>query len=406
MPMTDSDERMQRMATRCVHAGQHPDPLTGALTTPIYQTSTFVFDSAEQGAARFAGEEAGYIYTRLGNPTQAALEEKVAALEGGEAGLAFGSGMAAISAVVMALVRAGDHVLFGDSIYGCTYAFITEVLDRFGVSNTVVDFSRPEQVEAAIRPYTRVLLIETPANPSMKLGDLRALARICNRHGVTLVVDNTFMSPFLQRPLELGAHVVVHSATKYIGGHGDVIAGVAVGPKAFIDEVRMTTLKNVGAVLSPFDAWLLLRGLKTLHVRMERHSANAQRVAEFLEQHPAVARVDYPGLRSFPQHELARAQMDGFGGILSFEVKGGLEAGRRLMNSVRLCHVAVSLGDPDTLIQHPASMTHSPVPEEKRAMMGITDGLVRLSVGLEDVEDIVADLEQALAVAVPEVAGR
>ncbi|MGE5590864.1 MAG: methionine gamma-lyase [Bacillota bacterium] len=406
MPMTDSDERMQRMATRCVHAGQHPDPLTGALTTPIYQTSTFVFDSAEQGAARFAGEEAGYIYTRLGNPTQAALEEKVAALEGGEAGLGFGSGMAAISAVVMALVRAGDHVLFGDSIYGCTYAFITEVLDRFGVSNTVVDFSRPEQVEAAIRPNTRVLLIETPANPSMKLGDLRALARICNRHGVTLVVDNTFMSPFLQRPLELGAHVVVHSATKYIGGHGDVIAGVAVGPKAFIDEVRMTTLKNVGAVLSPFDAWLLLRGLKTLHVRMERHSANAQRVAEFLEQHPAVARVDYPGLRSFPQHELARAQMDGFGGILSFEVKGGLEAGRRLMNSVRLCHVAVSLGDPDTLIQHPASMTHSPVPEEKRAMMGITDGLVRLSVGLEDVEDIVADLEQALAVAVPEAAGR
>jgi len=400
MPMTAADDRMQGMATRCVHAGQQPDPLTGALTTPIYQTSTFVFKSAEQGAARFAGEEAGYVYTRLGNPTQAALEEKVASLEGGEAGLAFGSGMAAISAVVMALVKAGDHVLFGDSIYGCTYAFITEVLDRFGVTSTAVDFSHPRQVEAAIQPNTKVFLIETPANPSMKLGDIRALAEVCGRRGVTFVVDNTFMSPYLQRPLELGAHVVVHSATKYIGGHGDVVAGVAVGPKAFIDEVRMTTLKNVGGVISPCDAWLLLRGLKTLHVRMERHSANAQNVAEFLEQHPAVARVYYPGLKSFPQHELARVQMDGFGGILSFEVKGGVEAGRRLMNAVKLCHVAVSLGDPDTLIQHPASMTHSPVPEEKRAMMGITDGLVRISVGLEDVEDIIADLEQALAVAV------
>lgn len=394
--VTKQQKRLEGIATRCVHAGQHPDPQTGSLTTPLYQTSTFVFTSAEQGAARFAGEDSGYIYTRLGNPTQAALEEKVAALEGGEAALAFGSGMAAISAVVMALVRAGDHILYGDAIYGCTFSFLHDVLGRFGVSATAVDCSDPAAVEAAIQPATKVLLVETPANPTMKLTDLGAMAEICQRHGLILVVDNTFMSPYLQRPLEFGADVVVHSATKYIGGHGDVIAGVAVGTKAFMDEVRMSTLKNVGGVIAPFDAWLLLRGLKTLHIRMDRHSENALRVARFLEQHPAVARVDYPGLESFPQHDLARKQMDGFGGIFSFELKGGVEAGRYLMNHVELCQVAVSLGDADTLIEHPASMTHAVVPVEDRLKMGISDGLVRISVGLEDSRDLIADLEQAL----------
>lgn len=388
-------QETQGIATRCVHAGQHPDPLTGSLTTPLYQTSTFVFTSAEQGAARFAGQEPGYIYTRLGNPTQAALEEKVADLEGGEAALAFASGMGAISAVLMALVRAGDHVLYGDAIYGCTYAFVHEVLGRFGVAAAAVDCSDPAAVEAAVQENTRVLVLETPANPTMKLADIRALADICHRRGIIMVVDNTFMSPYLQRPLQMGADVVVHSATKYIGGHGDVIAGIAVGRKAFIDEVRMTTLKNIGAVIAPFDAWLLLRGLKTLHVRMDRHSENALRVAQYLEGHPAVAQVWYPGLTSFPQYDLARRQMDAPGGILAFEVRGGVEAGRRLMNHVKLCQVAVSLGDADTLIQHPASMTHAVVPPEDRLKMGISDGLVRLSVGLEDPRDLIADLEQA-----------
>lgn len=390
-------ETGQALATRCVHAGQHPDPQTGSLTTPLYQTSTFVFNSAEQGAARFAGTEPGYIYTRLGNPTQAALEEKVADLEGGEAALAFGSGMGAISAVMMALVSAGDHVVYGDTIYGCTYAFLHSILGRFGVEASSVDCSDLAAVEAAIRPNTRAIVLESPANPTMKLSDIRALAGIAHRHGLALVVDNTFMSPYLQRPLALGADVVVHSATKYIGGHGDVIAGVAVGRKEFMDQVRTTTLKDIGAVISPFDAWLLLRGLKTLHVRMDRHSENATRVAEFLEHHPAVEKVFYPGLPSFAQHGLALRQMDGPGGIMSFELKDGLDAGRRLMNRVRLCHVAVSLGDADTLIQHPASMTHAVVPQEDRLMMGITDGLVRLSVGLEEPADIIADLRQALA---------
>lgn len=390
-------ETGQALATRCVHAGQKPDPQTGSLTTPLYQTSTFVFNSAEQGAARFAGTEPGYIYTRLGNPTQAALEEKVADLEGGEAALAFGSGMGAISAVVMALVKTGDHVVYGDTIYGCTYAFLHTILGRFGVEASSVDCSDLAAVEAAIRPNTRAIVLESPANPTMKISDIRALAGIAHQHGLKLVVDNTFMSPYLQRPLAMGADIVVHSATKYIGGHGDVIAGIAVGSKEFIDEVRVTTLKDIGAVISPFDAWLLLRGLKTLHVRMDRHSENAMRVAEFLEQHPAVERVHYPGLPNFPQHDLARRQMDGPGGIMSFELKGGMDAGRNLMNRVRLCHVAVSLGDADTLIQHPASMTHAVVPQEDRLMMGITDGLVRLSVGLEEPADIIADLRQALA---------
>ncbi|MEW6724669.1 MAG: methionine gamma-lyase [Bacillota bacterium] len=392
-----ADPKKAGFSTRCVHAGQDPDPSTGALATPIYQTSTFVFPSVERGAARFAGEEQGYIYTRLGNPTQAAFEAKMAALEEGEAALAFGSGMGAISATVLGVVRQGDHLVSDETIYGCTHAFFSHMLPSFGVEVTLVDASRPEAVEKAIRPNTKCIYIESPCNPTLKLIDMQAIAAIARRHGITTIMDNTFVSPYFQRPLEHGIDVVIHSATKYISGHGDVIAGVAVGRQEFIDMVRMTTLKDIGAVISPFDSWLLLRGLKTLAVRMEKHQANALEVARFLENHPKVERVYYPGLPSHPQHELAKRQMDGFGGMIAFELKGGLEQGKTVMNSVRLCRLAVSLGDVDTLIQHPASMTHSVVPEEDRLKAGITNGQVRLSVGIEDVEDIIADLEQALA---------
>lgn len=383
-------------STRAVHAGQSPDPMYGALSTPIYQTSTFVFKDVAQGAARFAGDEEGYIYTRLGNPTQAALEEKIAVLEGGESALAFGSGIAAITSVLMALVSQGDNVVHSSALYGCTFAFLHELISRFGVSATSVDTADLEAVKKAIRPETKVVYIETPANPTMRISDIQAIADIAHEHGAKVVVDNTFMSPYYQRPLELGADVVVHSATKYINGHGDVVAGLAIGSKEFMDEVRMTTLKDIGGIISPFNAWLLLRGLKTLAVRMDRHNSNAMAIAKFLEQHPAVGKVYYPGLESFEQHELAKKQMSGFGGIMAFELKGGYDAGVRMMNGVRLCHLAVSLGDVDTLIQHPASMTHSVVPEEQRVIANITPGLVRLAVGLEDVGDIIADLEKTL----------
>jgi len=384
-------------STRAVHAGQGPCPVTGALSTPIYQTSTFVFQNVDQGAARFAGEEEGYIYTRLGNPTVAAFEEKIAVLEGGEAGLAFSSGMAAISAVLFALTKQGDHIVSCDTIYGCTHAFMSSILPRYGIETTFVDLSDPEKGAAALRPNTKVIYLETPANPTMKLVNIAAMVELARQVGARVVIDNTFATPYLQRPLELGADVVVHSATKYIGGHGDVIAGVAVGSKEFIDEVRVTTLKDIGGVLGPFEAWLLLRGLKTFPLRMEKHCANAMEVAAFLEAHPAVERVYYPGLPSHPQHDLAKKQMQGgFGGMISFELKGGLEAGKQLMNSLELCSLAVSLGDTETLIQHPASMTHSPYPPEERLKAGITDGLVRLSVGIEDAADIIADLKQGL----------
>lgn len=384
-------------STRAVHAGQGPCPLTGALSTPIYQTSTFVFQNVDQGAARFAGEEAGYIYTRLGNPTLAAFEEKIATLEGGEAGLAFSSGMAAISAVLFALTKQGDHIVSCDTIYGCTHAFLSSILSRYGIDTTFVDLSDPQRAAAAVQPNTRVIYLETPANPTMKLVDIEAMVKLARKIGAKVVVDNTFATPYLQRPLDLGADVVVHSATKYIGGHGDVIAGAAVGSKEFIDEVRVTTLKDIGGVLGPFEAWLLLRGLKTLALRMEKHSANAMEVAAFLEEHPAVERVYYPGLASHPQHRLAAKQMQGgFGGMISFELKGGLEAGKQLMNTLELCSLAVSLGDTETLIQHPASMTHSPYPPEERLKAGITDGLVRMSVGIEDAVDIITDLKKGL----------
>ncbi|WP_353894541.1 methionine gamma-lyase [Proteinivorax hydrogeniformans] len=383
--------------TLAVHAGQKPDKLHGALATPLYQTSTFVFDNVQQGANRFAGEESGYIYTRLGNPTQAVLEEKMAALEGGEAALAFGSGMAAVSAVLMYFLKGGDHVVHSDAIYGCTHSFLHEIICDYNVSATSVDTSDVQKVKEAIKPNTKAIYLETPANPTMKLCDIEAISKIAKEAGAVVIVDNTFMSPYLQSPLELGADVVLHSATKYIGGHGDVVAGILVGSKEIMDGIRMTTLKDIGGIIAPFDAWLLIRGLKTLAVRMDRTCENAQKVAEYLEQHPAVEKVHYPGLPSFPQHELAKKQMKGFSGLISFELKGGYDAGVKLMNSVKLCQLAVSLGDVDSLIQHPASMTHSVVPEEERLEAKITPGLVRLSVGIEDVEDIIEDLDQGIS---------
>jgi len=398
------DIKNLKFNTRAIHAGQKPDPTTGAHVTPIYQTSTFVFKDVDQGARRFAGEEAGYIYTRLGNPTQTELEEKMASLEGAEAAIATASGMAAISTTLLTLLKSGDHIVAADTLYGCTHSLISELLPKYGVEVTLVDPADLSKVEAAMKSNTKVVYVETPANPTLKLVDLRAVAEIAHKFGAKLVVDNTFMSPYLQRPLELGADVVVHSATKYIGGHGDVVAGIIVGPADLLATMKVPYLKDFGGIIDPFNAWLLLRGLKTLGLRMERHSYNAQKVAEYLESHPMIERVYYPGLKSHPQHELAKKQMYGFGGMICFEVKGGLEAGKVLMNSLKVITLAVSLGCVDSLIEHPASMTHSPVPREERLKAGITDGLVRLSVGIEDVEDIIADLEQGLA-KVKEVVG-
>lgn len=383
--------------TRAIHMGTNPCKITGSHVTPIYQTSTFVFENVDQGAKRFAGEESGYVYTRLGNPSEREAEEKLASLEGGEDAIATASGMAAISTTLVSLLEAGDHIVAGDTLYGCTHSFISEIMPSYGIEVTMVDTSEIENIEDAMKDNTKVVYIETPANPTLKIVDIKKSAEIAHKYDAKLVVDNTFMSPYLQRPLEHGADIVVHSATKYLGGHGDLIAGAIVGSEELIAEIRMPFLKDFGGVISPFNAWLMTRGMKTLGIRMERHSENAQKVAEFLEKHQAVEEVYYPGLSSHPQHELAKAQMDGFGGMMSFELKGGIEAGKTLMNSVKMISLAVSLGCVDTLIQHPASMTHSPVPKEDRLKAGITDGLVRLSVGIEDVEDIIEDLDQALA---------
>jgi methionine-gamma-lyase len=385
-----------KFATKAVHAGQHPDPVTGAVSVPIYASSTFVFQSAEQGAARFAGKETGYIYSRLGNPTVRALEESIAALEGGEDARATASGMAAISTAAMAVVKKGDHILAGDALYGGTHKVFTDILKGYGVECSLVDTSDLKAVEKAIKPNTKLLYIETPSNPMMKLTDMKAVSKIAKAHHITTIADNTFMSPYLQRPIEHGIDVVVHSITKSLSGHSDVLGGVIVGTKAFLKAMD-PMYKNMGANLGPFEAWLTLRGIKTLHVRMERQTESAWKIAEWLEDHPKVEWVKYPGLKSHPQHALAKRQMDGFGSMMSFELKGGVEAGRRVMNNVKLCSLAVSLGAVETLISHPSSMTHAIVPREDRLKAGITDGLVRLSVGIEGVDDIIEDLDQALA---------
>ncbi|EGN65482.1 MULTISPECIES: methionine gamma-lyase [Fusobacterium] len=385
------------LGTTAIHAGTLKN-LYGTLAMPIYQTSTFIFDSAEQGGKRFALEEAGYIYTRLGNPTTTVLENKIAALEEGEAGIAMSSGMGAISSTLWTVLKAGDHVVTDKTLYGCTFALMNHGLTKFGVEVTFVDTSNLDEVKKAMKENTRVVYLETPANPNLKIVDLEGVCKVAHTNPNTLViVDNTFATPYMQKPLKLGVDVVVHSATKYLNGHGDVIAGLVVTNKELADQIRFVGLKDMtGAVLGPQEAYYIIRGLKTFEIRMERHCKNARTIADFLNKHPKVEKVYYPGLESHPGYEIAKKQMKDFGAMISFELKGGFEAGKTLLNNLKLCSLAVSLGDTETLIQHPASMTHSPYTKEEREAAGITDGLVRLSVGLENVEDIIADLEQGL----------
>ncbi len=382
--------------TKAIHGGRMKDTQYGALTMPIYQTSTFEFDCCEQGGRRFAGEEKGYIYTRLGNPSISAVENKVALLEGGEACAAASSGMGAVSACLWSIAGAGKHILADETLYGCTFALLNHGMTRYGVEVTFVDTSDLEQVKANLKENTVCVYLETPANPNLKISDIQAVAELAHAYNpaIQVVCDNTFASPYLQRPLELGADVVIHSATKYLNGHGDVIAGFVVGTEAFINEVKMFGLKDMtGATLGPFEAFLIMRGLKTMEIRMERHCANAKRVAEYLVKQEKVERVYYPGLETHPGYEIAKKQMQDFGAMISFEVKGGKEGGMKFVNSLSMIPIAVSLGDAETLVQHPASMTHSVYTEEELKAAGISAGLIRLSVGLENAEDIIADLE-------------
>lgn len=397
-----SGRRPYRFATLCVHGKKHVDKHEAqrpvrAVSTPIFQSSTFAFESAEQGAAIFAGTETGYFYTRLGNPTQTALETEMAYLENGGAALALASGMAAATTAVLTCCGSGDHIVAGDTLYGGTHQLFTHTLPKLGITVTEVDARDPRNFARAMTRKTRLVYVESPANPTLVLTDIAAVAGISRQAGVPLLVDNTFCTPYYQNPLDLGADIVLHSATKYIGGHGDTVAGILISGAEWIRKARFETVRDVGGIISPFNAWLLLRGLKTLPVRMDRHSESALELANFLSYHPKVTEVVYPGLRTHPQHELARRQQRGFGGMISFLVKGGREAGRVVMNSVELCTLAVSLGDVDTLIEHPATMTHSTYSEAELKKVGIDPAMVRLSVGLEDVDDIIADLRQALA---------
>lgn len=383
-------------STKAIHCGSDSN-IHKSLVTPIYQSSTFCFDNADQGGRRFKLEEEGFIYTRLGNPTTKVLEDKIAALENADGCIATSSGMGAITTVFWTLLKQGDHIISDNNLYGCTFAYFTHGLAKFGIEVSLVDASNPENVAKAIKPNTRVIYCETPTNPSLKLVDIEAISKIAKKHQCLLVVDNTFATPYITRPLDLGADIVIHSGTKYLNGHGDVICGFICAREELLNDLRYVGLKDMtGSVLSPFDSFLVIRGLKTLSLRMERHCFNAQKVAEFLESHPKIKMVSYPGLKSHPQYELAKRQMKLPGAMISFELKGGLEEGKRLINSTKLCKLAVSLGDVETLIQHPASMTHSPYTKEERLRAGISDELIRISVGLEDYEDIIADLEEAL----------
>ena len=384
--------------TRAVHAGNVRDTQYGSLTMPVYQTSTFYFDSCEQGGRRFAGEEGGYIYTRLGNPTTTVLENKIAALEGGEACAAASSGMGAISSCLWSIAGAGKHIIADETLYGCTFALLSHGMTQYGVEVTFTDLSKLENLTANLRENTVAVYLETPANPNLKITDIELLAKTAHEYNpeILVVCDNTFASPALQNPLKLGADVVVHSATKYLNGHGDVIAGFVVGSAEFITKVKMFGLKDMtGATLGPFESWLILRGLKSLEIRVERHTASAKKIAEYLYNNDKVEHVNYPGLPTHPGHEIAKRQMKDFGGMISFEIKGGKEAGMKFCNALKLCTIAVSLGDAETLIEHPASMTHSTYGPEDLKAAGISAGLIRLSVGLENADDIIADMQQA-----------
>ncbi|CUH99544.1 methionine gamma-lyase [Leisingera aquaemixtae] len=391
-------KRSAGFATRAIHHAYNPQDHDGALTPPLHLTSTFTFETAEAGGEMFAGERQGHIYSRISNPTCDLLEQRIAVLEGAEAGLALSSGMGAITAVLWTLLSPGDEVIVDKTLYGCTFAFMRHGLAKWGVTITHVDMTDPENLRAAVSEKTRVVYFETPANPNMRLVDIAASSEIAHAAGATVVVDNTYATPYLTRPIEHGADIVLHSATKYLGGHGDVVAGLVAGTAEQIAEIRLVGMKDMtGAVMAPFNAMLILRGIKTLNLRMDRHCATARTVAAYLEAHPAVGAVYFPGLDSFEQHGIAERQMDQPGAMIAFEAKGGLAGGIAFMNRLEMIQRAVSLGDAETLIQHPASMTHSTYTPEERAEHGISDGLIRLSVGLEDAEDIIADLEQALA---------
>lgn len=394
---TDQSNRRQGISTRAIHLGNDPADHKGALTPPIYMTSTYAFESAEAGGQLFQGEREGYVYGRTKNPTQGLLEQRIADLEGAEAGLAVASGMAAISSTMWALLQAGDRVIIDRILYGNTYAFFTRGLEKFGIEVVPLDFTDPDTVERALSRKTKLVFFETPANPNLRIIDIARISHLARAAGALSVVDNTFATPVLQQPIALGADLVVHSATKYLGGHGDLLGGVLGGPKSIVQQVRMHGLRYLtGATLSPLAAFLILRGLKTLEIRMARHTETADAIARFLEAHPAVNRVHYPGLPSSPSYDLARRQMANGGGLVSFELVGGQRAGLDLMNRLKLVTRAVSLGDAETLIQHPASMTHATYSPEERARHGIEDGLIRLSAGLENLADIQDDLAQAL----------
>lgn len=394
--MGDADERYG-FSTRAIHHGYDPQAHQGALIPPVYQTSTYAFPTVEHGAACFAGEADGHFYSRISNPTLAVLEQRMASLEGGEAALALASGMGAITSTLWTLLRPGDELIVGLTVYGCTFAFVHHGIGQFGVKVRHVDLDDPVALAAAITPRTRMIFFETPANPTMRLVDIARVVDVARRHDVLVVVDNTYCTPYLQRPLALGADLVVHSATKYLSGHGDITAGLVIGSAALVGRIRLEGLKDMtGAVMSPHDASLLMRGIKTLALRMDRHCSNALAVARRLEQAPQVEQVRYPGLESFAQHALAQRQMRLPGGMIAFELRGGVAAGRRFMNALQLFSRAVSLGDAESLAQHPASMTHSAYSPQERLQHGISEGLVRLSVGLEEVDDLLADVEQAL----------
>lgn len=383
--------------TQAIHNEQNPDEKTGAVSEPIVPAVAYSFDTAEDAVAVVNGETDGVYYGRYGNPTTRTLEKKIASLEKAEDSLAVSSGMAAISISLMNFLGQGDHVVVTKDVYGGTHKFLSTIAPRYGIEYSYVDCTDVSSIEKAIKTNTRVLYIETPSNPSLTLLDIEAISELAKIKNLPVIVDNTFMTPYLQRPLELGADVVVHSATKYLNGHGDVIAGVICGKKDVIQNMRKNLMGDLGQNMSAWDAFLVLRGIKTLGIRMEQHCQNAQKIAEFLERHPSVKKVYYPGLLSHPQHDLAIDQMNGMGGIVSFEIKGGVDVGKRFIASLDIAMISFSLGDPETLVQHPASMTHASIPEEDLHKFGISTGLIRLSAGLEDADDIINDLDQAFS---------
>lgn len=387
---------IKHIETQAIHSGRINDEQFGSLATPLYQTSTFIFKDAEQGAERFAGEEEGYIYTRLGNPTTRQLEMRVAAMELMEDAAATATGMAAVSGALLANLSCGDHLIASKAIYGCSYALMSHQLTKFGIEVSFVDMTDPSNIESAIKNNTKAIFLESPINPNLVVLDLEQIAHIAKTHSILSIVDNTFLTPVLQQPAKFGIDIVVHSATKYLNGHGDVVAGIICSNREMIAKIKTSILKDIGATISPHDAWLILRGIKTLPIRMERHCSNALSIAEFLEAQPCVTQVNYPGLKNHPGYKFIGKQMKAAGGVIAFEIDCDLAGGREFINRMKLFAIAVSLGDAESLIQHPASMTHSPYTQEERIEAGISDSLIRISVGLENVDDLIDDLQQSL----------